>query len=229
MYRLAIFFICVFAPLSTQAQELIQSYSASYKLSTKNIDIGLIEQKLSIKEDGDYRFLSIVSTAGVGKLFSSLSRTQISTGKYIDGQFTPISYSLQAQREKRSYELEFDRPDIRTNNIDVKPLLTPTLFDELSYQAQLRADLLNEINNYAYRVKKKNKQKLYTFRHEKTELVATKLGKFICKKMVRVTNSSGKAVKIWLAENLNYIPVKIELLSKQKKTTAILIKFSQPN
>jgi hypothetical protein len=47
--------------------------------------------------------------------------------------------------------------------------------------------------------------------------------------MVRVTNSSGKAVKIWLAENLNYIPVKIELLSKQKKTTAILIKFSQPN
>ena len=229
MYRLAIFFICVFASLSMQAQELLQSYSASYKLRTKNLEIGLIEQKLSIEENGDYRFLSILSTAGVGKLFSSLSRTQISTGKYIDGQFIPINYSLEAQRGKRSYKLEFDRSDLRTNNIDVRSLRTPILFDELSYQTQLRADLLNEVDNYEYRVKKKNKRKLYTFRHEKTELVATKLGKFMCKKMVRRTNSSGKSVKIWLAEDLHYIPVKIELLSKQKKTTAILMKLSHRN
>ena len=225
MYRLAIFFICVFTPLSLQALELLQSYSASYKLSTRNIKIGLIEQKFSLEQNGDYQFLSTLSTAGVGKLVSSLSRTQVSAGNFIDGQLVPNSYSLRAQRDERSYELA----DLGTSNNGVRSSLKQTLFDELSYQAQLRADLLNEINNYEYHVQKKHKQKLYTFRHEKTELVATKLGKFICKKMVRVTKSSGKAVKIWLAENLNYIPVKIELLSKHKKTTAILIKFSQPN
>jgi hypothetical protein len=158
---------------------------------------------------------------------SSLSRTQISAGKFIGRQFIPTSYSLQSQRDERSYELEFDHTGLEATDSGVKSRLTPILFDELSYQAQLRADLLHEINNYEYLVQKKHKQKLYTFRYEKTELIVTKLGKFICKKMVRITNNSGKSVKIWLAENLNYIPVKIEFLSKQKKTIAILASLSQ--
>ena len=226
MYRLTIFFICVFTPLYLQALELLQSYSASYKLSTRNIKIGLIEQKFSLEQNGDYRFLSTLSTAGVGRLVSSLSRTQVSAGSFNDGQFVPTSYSLQAQRDKRSYELEFDHINLGTSNNGVRSSLKPTLFDELSYQAQLRADLLNEINNYEYLVQKKHKQKLYTFRHEKTELITTKLGVFMCKKMVRETGNPGKSVKIWLAENLNYIPVKIELHSKKKMTVAILMKFS---
>ena len=225
MYRLAIFFICLFTPLSLQALELLQSYSASYKLSTRNIKIGLIEQKFALEKNGDYLFLSTLSTAGVGKLVSSLSRTQVSAGNFIDGQLVPNSYSLRAQRDERSYELA----DLGTANNGVRSSLKPTLFDELSYQAQMRADLLNEINNYEYLVQKKHKQKLYAFRHEKTELIPTKLGAFMCKKMVRKTNNPGKSVKIWFAENLNYIPVKIELLSKQKMTIAILTKYSQSN
>ena len=225
MYRLAIFFICLFTPLSPQALELLQSYSASYKLSTRNIKIGLIEQKFAREKNGDYLFLSTLSTAGVGKLVSSLSRTQVSAGNFIDGQVVPKSYSLQAQRDDRSYELA----DLGTANNGVRSSLKPTLFDELSYQAQMRADLLNEINNYEYLVQKKHKQKLYAFRHEKTELIPTKLGAFMCKKMVRKINNPGKSVKIWFAENLNYIPVKIELLSKQKMTIAILTKYSQSN
>ena len=226
MCRLLIFFIYVLAPFSLHPFELLESYSASYRLSAKNIEIGLIEQKFSIEDDGNYQFASTLATVGIGKLISSLSRTQISTGKFIDGQFIPTHYSHHAQRDKRSYVLDFDHINTVATDIEVRSRSTPKLFDELSYQSQLRADLLNNINDYEYLVQKKHKQKLYTFRHEKKELIATKLGTFMGKKMVRKTNNPGKSIKIWFAENLNYIPVKIELLSKKTITIAILTKFS---
>ncbi len=227
MHCFVIFFICIFAHFSLQSFEPLKSYSASYKLSTRNIEIGMIERNFWIKDDGNYQFSSTLSSAGIGKLISSLSRTQISTGKFNNGQFIPTSYTHKTQQDKRSYELDFDRVTARTSDTDLALAHNPIVLDELSYQAQLRADLLYQVNKYEYLVQKKHKQKLYKFQRSKAELVTTTLGKFTCDKMIRVTNNPDKTIKIWIAEELGYIPVKIELTSNQKKTIAILTKISQ--
>jgi len=226
MYRLAIFFTCVFSPFCLQPSELHKNYSASYKLSAKNVEIGLIERTFSIEDNSNYRFLSTISTVGLGRLLSSLSRSQISTGKFTGGRFVPTDYSYQSANKKRSYELKLNQPDVGITKSGLKSPQKPVLLDQLSYQAQLQADLLNEVNSYEYLVQKRNKQKLYAFQHDKTELIITKLGQFMCKKMIRLTDSPGKSITIWVAEKLHYVPVKIELLAKGKKTVAILTKLS---
>ena len=113
----------------------------------------------------------------------------------------------------------------KTDNTEGNPSLTPVL-DELVYQAQMQVDLFNKEKKYEYLVQKKHKKKIYAFKVSKSEMVKTSFGNFLCQKMQRLTKNRHKTLTLWVSAQLDYVPVKIELLSKGERTIALLEKLS---
>lgn len=230
MNRLSIIFIFLITSSTLQADTRPNSYSATYKLEIKNIEIGTIERSLVYGSDSTYVFQSKIEPRGLGRLISSISRQRISKGTLHEASFVPIQYTQQGSSNKRTYQLLFD---YTANEVAItqastinKSRLTNKVLDELVYQAQLQSDLLNGKEKFEYLVQKKSKQKFYIFENRGTDVITTTLGKFKCKKMVRAKDNSKKSTILWVAKKLGYAPVKIELVSKGKKTIILLDKFS---
>lgn len=101
-----------------------------------------------------------------------------------------------------------------TNNVQSKPWkmeIPEAALDKLSYQLQLRQDLLAQKPVLSYQVADGGRLKTYHFEVLKEETLDTPVGKLITVKVKKVRASGKKRVTyLWLAKDWNYLLVRLQ-------------------
>ncbi|WP_458576350.1 DUF3108 domain-containing protein [Aliamphritea spongicola] len=97
--------------------------------------------------------------------------------------------------------------------------------DKLSYQLQLRLDLINGREALEYKVADDGKLKTYRFVREGEEDITTELGTFKAVKLRRDRGTNSKRQTwIWFAPELNYQLVKLLQSEKDGKQYSLVLK-----
>jgi hypothetical protein len=211
-YRLAALVLVLLSGAS-HAVPLPVPFTAHYTLSKGIIDFGRTTRSLKLEKNGEYLFESDTEATG---MFAWLLKGHIrerSYWRYKDGNVIPEKYIYERTgKKKRHVELTFDWDKLTViNNINSDPWqmdIKPGTLDKLVYQVSLMLDLKQGKREFFYHIADGGKLKTYHIVTLGEEDVETPIGTF---KTVKVTRADDKHTTIlWCAEQLSYLPVKIE-------------------
>lgn len=145
-----------------------------------------------------------------------------------DGQLKPERYEYHREGLGRSRDavLDFDWDKQRVvNNVQDKPWsmgIPNRVLDKLSYQLQLRSDLLNGKQTLRYDIADGGRLKTYLFEMVGEEMLDTRLGKIATVKVKKIrANGKKRVTYIWMAKNWDYLLVKLQQTEQDGKTYAI--------
>lgn len=144
------------------------------------------------------------------------------------GQLIPRRYEYHRSGlgKPRNAVLDFDWARLKVvNNVQEKPwsMSIPELtLDKLSYQLQLRSDLLNGKQSLQYDIADGGRLKTYLFEMVGEEMLQTRLGKLATVKIKKIRSTGKKRTTyIWMAKNWDYLLVKLQQTENNGKTYAI--------
>lgn len=133
-----------------------------------------------------------------------------------EGQIIPEQYSYERTglgRDRHAL-LNFDwSTKTVVNNVQHKPwsMQIPDLaLDKLSYQLQLRHDLINHKSQMSYHIADGGHLKTYEFEVLGQEPLETKIGKLNTVKVKRIRENTTRVTYLWLAQDWDYLVVKIQ-------------------
>lgn len=207
----ALFLSSIFFSYQSQlfADDFPKPYQAVYSSSFSGISAEM-QQSLDLLEQGQWRLRNNVSIAFVGfseeVLFSASS-----------GVITPQRYQYNnAMSSKRSSDLTFNR-ELGTVTDSLHPanplLLQDGALDKLSFQAQLRADLISADGNFTeknYLLVDRTKYKNYTVRKLADVIIGTPIGTLDAVKLEQRRPGKESYTLIWTAPDLDHIILRIQ-------------------
>lgn len=203
--------------------DVLTPYKAVYEVNRGNIMLGDTTFSLS-KKDGDcYLMENLVQPMGIAAMFAG----EITESSYFcveNGQIRSQQYRIHEENgdEGDNYTLKFDWGNqlVRTNNDKPRQLPTDGLDRSVMEIAMRR--LLAQAGDklptasFIFLMVEDDEIKPYRFRITDREPVATRVGRFDTVKVERV-NADKREFRLWLAPELDYLPVKVE---RQKKGSA---------
>lgn len=208
------------ATLATQSSQLPKPFHATYKAKFSGFTIEATRE-LGTHPNGEHELIFSAST-WLAKLRES------SRFNWAEGQLVPNRYQYHREGLGRSRDavLEFDWAQHKVvNNVQDKPWrmdIPDGALDKLSYQLQLRSDLLNGKRTLKYDIADGGRLKTYLFEMVGEELLDTRLGKLATVKIKKVRATGKKRVTyIWMAKHWDYLLVKLQQTEEDGKTYAI--------
>jgi hypothetical protein len=218
--------LLLLCPQLVMAEFQITPYFAKYEVRYNGFKLGELTQQLSPVIDGLQTLQTRAYTTGIASLLKSDMATQFSLWAREKGENLPVRYSYQysGSRDDRSEKLEFDWSGGKVKSlykgVDTVLQLESGTFDKHMVQIALRQDLSREVKEFSYPVVDRNRLKQYTFKVLGVESVMTRaFGKLKCLKLKRGTTL------FWLAEKLDYLPIKIEKDEEGTAVSTYLIEF----
>lgn len=191
----------------------LSPYKAEYNVIRKGKIHGSANRQLE-KSDNDTYILRYSSN--INWMIFSDERSEESVFSY-DGQLVhPVSYTMtrEGTGPDESFKIEFNKDDNSINHSD-KKFPTPLSPDEnwqdlLSYQAQLRLDIMAGKTKVSYPiVGKEGDQKNYEFEVVGTETITLPIGNFETIKVRRVYDNDKRQVMVWFAPALDHMLVQL--------------------
>jgi len=210
------------------AAQLPQPFRATYQAEIKGFSVSA-QRALKVRKDG---LLELSFSAR--SLFAQIDESsQFNWLK--DGQLQPQHYEYHRTGlgRDRHAKLSFDWPALTVTN-DVqdkawKMALPEQAQDKLSYQLQLRHDLINQHTDMRYDVADGGKLKSYGFEVLGEEVLSTPLGQLNTVKVKRLRAHSDRQTLIWLALDWDHLIVRIQHIAKDGKDYEIRLSEAQVN
>lgn len=197
------------AETNAAAKPITSAYQARYKAKIKGFS-ATIERSLKTKDDGLWQ-LSNNATM----FLASIKETSLF--KMADSQVTPLNYLYSnALSSKHNSELDFDWKNLIARDSKKKNnslTLSEHTFDKLSFQIQLRLDLIKEGSNFtdkSYNVIDKNRIKTYQVEKLGEEKLTTAAGTFATIKLKQYRPGKNKHTFIWLAKDWQYLILRLQ-------------------
>lgn len=190
----------------------ISPYEAKYEVRYGGLKVGEMTQQLTAAVDGRQTLQTIAHTTGLVSWLKNDTITERSIWQEDGGEVLPLSYTYRyTGRSKDAFErLDFDWSagvvsSLRDGNVTTLAVARGTLDKHLN-QLVLRRDLLHgQRGQLSYPVAERGKLKQYEFTVVGEELLQSKrFGPLDCLKVSKGTTL------IWVAKQLDYLPVKIE-------------------
>ena len=204
-------------------------FEASYSLRVMGTKFASMKRSFSYLPSGEYSYLSETNTTGLASLLYKDKIVEQSTWLLENGKIKPVQYSYDRSGGKklRKVTIAFDWNSgmIYTSvNGDAWHMpVRDNIMDKLLYQLAIMHDLVQGRKNIDYAIADGGKIKTYHFEFLGEEQLDTPLGEFKTLKLERHKPNSRDKTTLWCAENLNYLPVKVENIEKDgRKTTAII-------
>lgn len=195
-----------------QAKEVLTAFENSYTAKLYGFSIEATSRfKVTGPETGNYQF-SFDADSVVGSIMET---TDIIWNEK-DQVFIPQRYTYKRTGigKGRDDELVFDWASLKVTNIKNNKTLTweanTKLQDSLSYQLQLRQDLLAGKNNLEYTITNGRKIKKYRFEIVGEETLKTPLGEVKTVKIKRSNTGENTATYAWFAKNFSYLLVQLQ-------------------
>ncbi len=192
------------------AAELPQDFSATYKAKYRGISI-TAKRSLAQLDNGRQLF-----TFSADSFIADLKETSEFQWNEND-HIIPVRYTYErgGLGRDRKAELKFDWQQKKVeNNVQNKPWTMPVpdlALDKLSYQLQLRTDLINGKDLSGYEIADGGKLKVYSFKIIGEEELKTPAGRFDVVKVKRVREQDDeRQTIIWFAKNWNYMVVRLQ-------------------
>ena len=207
----------------TQATSLdrIHPYQARYRIAYNGIDSVL---KRSLKQ----------TNTTYWELSNSLSLllfgfTEQAIFKIQNNQIEPLTYKFDNDlNSKKNSKLSFNWGNSTATDAKTKLTVTisPETLDVLSFQLQLRLDLLHSGDKFTaktYTVIDKKRLKEYTVTPVGEEVLTTPAGVFTTIKLEQRRVGKSDFTHIWVAKNRDYFLVKIERIEDKQKSYSLEI------
>lgn len=217
---------------SAIATPLIEYY-AEYQVSRKGEVHGEATRQLSKVAENTYtvRYKSDIEWM----IFSDV-RTEESLFEVHNNQVQPLHYSMKREGTgpDKDYRVKFNREDktIHSNQqkypLDVKWLAQQQ--DHLSYQVQLRHDLMAGKRKFSYPIiDKKGNQRSYDFAVVGEEMITLPFGNINTIKVKRLYDDSDRQAIAWFAPEYNHMLVKMFKGKDGMEQFQIELKHYQPD
>jgi hypothetical protein len=205
----------VLVPAKVAAPIKLKPYTAIYSSSFNGMDA---EMERSLKQTAD-NLWQLRNSASI--LFFDLEeKAQFSTA---EGALTPLSYDYRNNMSsKRNSKLRFDTSQHSAfDSLHSKqPLpLPPNSFDKLSYQTQLRLELLQnqgKLLSETFHLVDRHKLKSYQFSQLGDEQIDTPAGRFNSIKLSQSRTGKDEHTLIWLAADWDYFVLRIQRVEDGK-------------
>lgn len=195
-------------------------YEATWKAGWFPVTIDATRKLIRIEDSWKVSFEAYSSVADL---------SEISEFTLNESSILPIKYRYKTGGflSKKLRILEFNRNEnkvwLPNNESWGNYTLSNEIQDRLSYQEQIRLDLLNGKTEFKYKVAYKQRLKEYEFKIVNTSKLKTTLGNINVIEIIQV-DSDKESNRIWLASDYEYLIVKLKSTSSAGITNTILLK-----
>jgi hypothetical protein len=210
----------LFHPALQAADGQLKSYTAQYRLSRGSLPIGTAEISLQIDSGGNYTYRSHTTPVGLVAIFRNDEITEISRGTIANRTVTPSSYHYRHKKKKatRVVNLSFDwrsrQVSNQADNSHWSMSISEGTQDKFSQQLALMLELAQGKHRVNFKVADGGRLKTYRFELKQEQTLVLPMGQYRTLKLERSKESRPSEVSLWLAPELNFLPVRIE---KRKK------------
>jgi hypothetical protein len=206
----------------------LHPYTAHYNIMDGDEVIGTAVRLLS-RQGNNWR---LEMSTGTDRWYYKYHFVETSLFRMQEGLPVPLEYSSVTQRSfkkdkviKSQFDWKKKQEKGQQNGKTWSLPLSEPLFDHLNYQVALQSKAANNRRQEAFRVSYKGKIETYRFVNEGKDIVKTPLGSFSTVVWYeKVEPSEDKYLVLWLAPDLNYLPVQIIRYHNGKPEGIILLK-----
>lgn len=188
------------------------AFQASYSVEKSGLKLGDMQSTLSYTSN-QYTYLKQVKANGLAALISGDSVTERSNGlrQGVNLRSQNYSYHHKSKRKDRRDEFKFTtaaQVTGRFENQNYQLAVPQTTIDPALVELRLMEDIAaNRPLNY--QVTEKGKLKQYQFKRLGREKVSVPAGEFNAEKIQMARDDNERETILWLAPELNYVPVQI--------------------
>ncbi len=204
--------------LSRAALAFPETFEATYNFIGKGMLLGETLyrlEKVADRNPPQYRFTTHTEPTGLAALLVKKIIDEESLWKWQDGELRPLQYRFQqrGKREKlrsRDFNWEKQMVTVKENEQQTQlDQLVPGTVDEAMFLLALMRDLSQQKQNLRYPVAKQKGWSFYQFNRSTSDPVKVPAGHFEVEKITRQSDDE-RAFQLWVAPELNYLPVLIE-------------------
>lgn len=226
--------LCLFFSLSTSAQPVrVEPFSATYEIRINNIKVAELSRELTVSEKGLMNYKTLAKTTGIVALLKKDTTQEVSQFTIIDSRLRPLSYRYQRDRKKKSktISLEFDHAAKKilstVNESQYQVAFNGRTYDKLSSQLVMMLQRQSDQSIQRQFITDGKKISAYDFRKLADEIMSVGHEKNLhVEKWERIKESSEDKTVFWLAENLNFLPVKVEIYEQGEDMVSITLSDS---
>ncbi|GAA5316420.1 MAG: DUF3108 domain-containing protein [Candidatus Pelagadaptatus aseana] len=218
---LLVFLSALLCSLPLQANQLPKAFSATYKANYNGIEI---KATRSLTANGPKQTLNFTANSW---LASIVEESLFEWGEH--GYLIPQKYRYDRTgvgRERHALlTFDWDQRNVvnQVQDSKWKMDLPEIALDKLSYQLQLRKDLINSSPLGPYQIADGGRLKTYEFEKIGESVIDTPMGKLNTVEIKRIRKKKNRTTHIWLAKDWDYLIVKIQQLEKDGKSYEINI------
>jgi len=206
---------------SAARQDLrLKPFTAEYDLSRGILVFAKVQVSLTLHPPNRYRYEARTTPTGLYNLIRSDEITEISKGILKGGRITPLNYHYRHKKTKsdRQVDLEFNWQALhvinRTPDSRWIMKVSPGTQDKFGQQLSLMLALAGGKRDIGFKVADGGRTKSYRFEYQGKELIHTPAGSYQALKMVRTKDGRPSQASLWLAPEINYLPVRVERKEK---------------
>ncbi|MFC3032303.1 DUF3108 domain-containing protein [Pseudoalteromonas fenneropenaei] len=210
--------LCLGAVFSASFSSVIQAselapYKATYNVLRKGKIHGEATRELSKATDETF---VLKYHSNIEWMIFSDERIEETTFTIKDSQIHPVNYVMKREGTgpDKSFRIDFDPSEQKVKHSDSKyPLKLQwreDWQDLLSYQAQLRVDLMAGKTRFSYPiVDKEGDEKVYDFEVVGSETITLPVGNFETVKVRRMYDNDKRQALVWFAPSLDHMMVQL--------------------
>ncbi len=205
-------------------------FEATYNIFKGGMRVG--KMQVVLKKDANHIiYESTTHPVGLAAVFLGQQEV-IDRAKLLhkDGHYHAVEFKheVKGSKKNRNEYYLFDwsnrKANVQYKNRQNSLDIPPHTFDNFSMQLLLMREPNSENAVNIYSVISKGRLKEYVYKHDKKETIETKLGKLNTNKYVRTKDNEKKTTYLgWYAEDLHYIPVKLDKIENGNLDVSIQI------
>ena len=206
---------------SAALQDLrLKPFTAEYDLSWGILVFAKVQVSLTLHSPNRYRYEARTTPTGLYNLIRSDEITEISKGMLKGGRITPLNYHYRHKKTDSDHQvdLEFNWQALQVINQtpDSRWIMkvNPGTQDKFGQQLSLMLALAGGKRDIGFKVADGGRTKSYRFEYQGKELIHTPAGSYQALNMVRTKDGRPSQASLWLAPEINYLPVRVERKEK---------------
>jgi hypothetical protein len=204
---------------------ILKPYTAQYEATWKAGWFPItIEATRTLEKLGDNWKVSFEAYSSVADL------SEISEFSLLENQILPIKYRYKTSGflSKKLRNLEFNRTENKVwlpyKDVWGDYELTDSIQDHLSYQEQIRLDLINGKSELSYPVTYKNRLKQYDFSIVGKATLKMDQGNIETIEIKQIKNKDKESTHIWLAKDYDFLIVKLQTIESNGVSQTLKLK-----
>jgi hypothetical protein len=207
----------------------IQPFKLDYNIKLSGIVLGKATSELRKERDDRYVYEKVAKANGLAKWFVSDVITERSEWKLVDGRPQSIRFDyteIDGSEEKREsivFDWSRNKASMTWDNQSREMGISPNTLDRLTVELSAVMDIRSAARPYEYQVAGKGRVKTRRFVPAGVERIELPAGSFVSLKYRLVRDDSNRrSTMFWLAEELGYLPVRMEHHDNKKNFVVVM-------